>query len=110
MAADASVIAVLNHHYDVFSPSQNPPRKKIKNTAPPDNGLHGEPGSMLIVEMMPNGRASRSSGLEHQVMTVIPLSQPHLYSSVAVLFFFFLLQSLMMSINKRVVSIFTLSA
>lgn len=46
--------------------------------APLDKGLRGGPGSMLAVEMLVIGRASRSPG--HQVMTVIPLSQPHLFS------------------------------
>lgn len=97
---------------ETFSESTPKEIKINKNTAPPDKGLHGEPGSMLIVEMVPSGRASRSSGLEHQVLTVIPLSQPHLYSSGAVLFFLLLFycRALMMSINKRGVSIFTLSA
>lgn len=60
--------------------------------APPDKGLRRGPGSMPIVEMVPIGRASRSPGLEHEVMSVAPLSQPHLHSSATVLFIIILWQ------------------
>lgn len=65
---------------------------------------------MPIVEMGPIGRASRSAGLEHQVTSVAPLSQPHLNSPAAVLFLLFYGSALMTSTNKRGVSTFTLSA
>lgn len=68
--------------------------------APPDKGLRGGPGSMLVVEMLAIGRASRSPGLEHQVMTVIPLSQPHLYSSATVFWFIFFILLLIILLQR----------
>lgn len=78
--------------------------------APPEKGVRGGAAWEPIVEMGPLGRASRSPGLEQQVTSVVPLSQPHLYASATGLFIVILWQRSHDEPQQRGVSTFTLSA